>query len=143
MVEIEINYQAGKIVKKKFLEDLANSTFKLLKIKGKQKISLGLVTNAEIKKNNRIYRKKNKVTDVLSFSEKDQKFCFPTEKNYLGEILICYSQAVLQAKKYNKTVKEELSLLFVHGLLHLLGYDHQKQKDHAKMKKLEQDILSK
>jgi probable rRNA maturation factor len=61
----------------------------------------------------------------------------------LGEILICLPQAKRQAKEYGNTEQRELSFLFVHGLLHLLGYDHMKKEDEEIMFPLQEKILRK
>ena len=103
---------------------------------GRQKnISLALLTDPEIKKLNRVYRKKNKATDVLSF--------VINSEDTLGEVLISLEQARIAARKENKSLKSQLQLLSIHGILHLLGYDHEKsQKEAKKQKELEEDILS-
>jgi len=141
MVELEINQKLGKKIPKIFWLKLASKTLKLLKNKNQLKISLAIISEAEIKKYNKIYLGHNRVTDVLSFGEKQVRSKFPDDKNFLGEILICYTQAARQAKKNGQAIKEELALLFVHGLLHLLGYDHQKIKEAVIMKELEENIL--
>lgn len=85
--------------------------------RGIETISLAFVGKEEMKKLNKKYRGKGKPTDVLSFELK--------EKNYLGEIVIC--------PEVVKEKKEEIIEVFVHGILHLLGYDHEKSKKEARM----------
>ena len=98
-------------------------------------ISLALLTDLEIKELNRVYRKKNKATDVLSF--------VINSEDTLGEVLISLEQARIAAKKENKSLKVQLQLLSIHGILHLLGYDHEKsQKEEQKQKELEEEILN-
>jgi len=80
-------------------------------------ISLVFVSKEEIKKLNNKFRKKNKPTDVLSFNI--------NEGNYLGEVVICPEVVRLNAKKYKVSMKDELIKMFVHGILHLCGYDHE------------------
>ena len=98
-------------------------------------ISLAFVGKEEIKKLNKKFRKKNKPTDVLSFSAQGG----PAggwnleEKNYLGEIVICPEIVRENAKKYGVTIKYETTKMFVHGILHLLGYDHEKSKREAEI----------
>ncbi len=77
---------------------------------------------------NRLYRKKDKVTDVLSFE-------LP-----LGDVLICYPQAKRQAAERGHTVTQEVVDLIIHGVLHALGYDHEKLKDARLMLPLQQKI---
>lgn len=105
------------------------------KFKISQSISIALVKKAEIKKFNNLYRGQNKITDVLSFNIDSQQI--------LGEIVICLDKAKEQAQENKKSLKSELQLLTVHGILHLLGYDHEQSlAEEKKQKKTEQEILS-
>ncbi|MCX6720160.1 MAG: rRNA maturation RNase YbeY [Candidatus Staskawiczbacteria bacterium] len=101
-----------------------------------ENISLAFVEKGEIKKLNKKFRNKNKPTDVLSFNL--------GERGYLGEIVICPEIVAGNAKKYGKTIKSEMIKVFVHGILHLLGYDHEKSKaEEVKMQEREEVYLSK
>ena len=94
-----------------------------------------LLTNKTIIKNlNKKFRKKNKETDVLSFPIKSH-----LNKNYKGDIAICYEIINFRSKKTNFNI--EFDKMWIHGLLHLLGYNHIKQKDYKLMLRREQDIL--
>ncbi len=116
-----------------WLLDLEKVIKKELKVN--KQISLALVDKKEIKKFNKVYRKKDNITDVLSFTLDDEYV--------LGEIIICLEQARKQAKEKKETLKSELQLLTVHGILHLLGYDHEKGFKYAKeQEKKEQEILN-
>ena len=104
--------------------------------------SIRLTGNKEIKNLNKKFRKKNKSTDVLSFPfyKKNQlNNKIRKEKEvYLGDIIINLSQV---KKKNNKSkFKEELNKLWIHGLLHLLGYDHKSNSQYLQMQKLEKKI---
>ena len=102
----------------------------------KTTISLAFVNKAEMKKLNNEFRKKNKPTDVLSFELSEGKS--------LGEIIICSSVVKENAKKYKVSVKREMLKVFVHGILHLLGYDHEKSKSQVEiMEAKEKFYLSK
>ena len=104
------------------------------KIKLNKTVSIALLANQEIKELNKVYRHKNKITDVLSFNL--------DTKDILGEVLICYQQAKIQAKANNHSPKRELQTLTIHGLLHLSGYDHERSlAEQKKQEKLEQEIL--
>ncbi|MBT4349716.1 rRNA maturation RNase YbeY [bacterium] len=97
-------------------------------------ISIALINEDEIKQLNKVYRKKDAVTDVLSFNIDSPEI--------LGEIVICLSRAKEQAKQRKKTLKAELQLLTVHGILHLLGYDHELgDKQTVIQERMEQEIL--
>ena len=94
-----------------------------------------LLTNKTlIKKLNKKFRKKNRETDVLSFPIKSH-----FNKNYKGDIAICYEIINVRSKKTNFNI--ELDKMWVHGLLHLLGYNHVRLKDYKRMLSKEQNIL--
>tara|TARA_B100000886_G_scaffold207606_1_gene143561 strand:- start:1389 stop:1829 length:441 start_codon:yes stop_codon:yes gene_type:complete len=109
------------------------STMKSFKKKNFQ-FTLLLTNKTFIRKLNKKFRKKNKGTDVLSFPIKSN-----LNKNYKGDIAICYEIINLRSKKTNFDI--EFDKMWIHGLLHLLGYNHNKQKDYEQMLKREQDIL--
>jgi len=116
------------------------STVAKIVLKGENKesetISLAFVDAKEIKKLNKTFRKKNKPTDVLSFALE--------ENGYLGEIVICPEIVKENAAKYGVTAKQETMKVFIHGILHLLGYDHEKSKKEALiMEKKQEEYLSK
>ena len=109
------------------------SSIKLLKKKDFQ-FTLLLTNKTILKKLNKKFRKKNKETDVLSFPMKSN-----FNKSYKGDIAICYEIINLRSKKTNFNI--EFDKMWIHGLLHLLGYNHVKLKDYKKMLRREQDIL--
>ena len=100
--------------------------------------------DSEIKKLNNKFRKKNKVTDVLSFpfyKKKDLKDKLRKEKEiYLGDIIINLNK--VKNKSNKKKFKLEINKLWIHGLVHLFGYDHKKNKDFNSMQKVEKKFLS-
>ncbi len=106
------------------------------KIKGE--VEIIIVGDKEIKQLNRTYRGKDKITDVLSFAWQEDG-SVPT--NILGQIYICYPQIKRQAKTWRVTAKEEFARMLVHGLLHLVGYDHGDEKDSQKMFGLQEKIV--
>lgn len=107
------------------------------------RVGLVIVSDEQIREANKKYRNKDKVTDVLSFEFMTGEFVLPDKKKYLGEILISYSEAVRQAKQMRISIKKRLTQLFIHGLLHLLGYDHKKEKEIKEMKELEKLFFNK
>ena len=109
------------------------SLVKSLKKKNFQ-FTLFLTNKNIIKKLNKKFRKKNKETDVLSFPIKSH-----LDKNYKGDIAICYEIINLRSKKTNFNI--EFDKMWIHGLLHLLGYNHVKLKDYKQMLRKEQDFL--
>jgi len=127
-----------------FFENIVQTFAKVMKIKEPVEISLVLVGPGRIKKLNYQYRKKNRVTDVLSFPYQLTKKEFvesPDKIKQLGEIVICLARVKKQAKRLERDFRKELALVFVHGLLHLLGYDHQSKEQAEKMKEMEERIL--
>ena len=101
-----------------------------------------LTNSLNIKKLNKKFRKQNKSTDVLSFPFFSQKkFKFNRKKNmYIGDIAICYEIINIRSKKTNFFL--EFDKVWVHGFLHLLGYNHIKNKDYFKMNRIEKRILN-
>lgn len=95
----------------------------------------------EIRYLNKTYRSNDSVTDVISFAlEDDKTFKNPTFR-ILGDIYICNKRALEQAENYGHSYLRELSFLTIHGLLHLLGYDHMKPEDEKVMFSLQEEIL--
>ncbi len=99
-----------------------------------------LSNNKNIKKLNKIFRKKNKSTDVLSFPLK--KKIKISKNTYLGDIIISYNYLDKPRSQDLKLFKEKVIKIFIHGFLHLLGFDHKKNKDYFKMIK-EENLLFK
>jgi probable rRNA maturation factor len=108
-------------------------------------VGLGLVITGDdqIRGLNRRYLSRNRVTDVLAFSLREGEFVpLPDGILYLGEAVISLPQARRQAREWGHRLEEELSLLVVHGVLHLLGYDDEDPGSQERMRRREQDILS-
>jgi probable rRNA maturation factor len=107
--------------------------------------SLLLSNNLNIKKLNKNFRNKNKSTDILSFPLNDKIKIF--KKTYIGDIIISYNFIDKPKSQNLKIFKQKLIKTFIHGFLHLLGFDHVKNKDYTKMlseeKQLYQSVISK
>lgn len=106
-------------------------------------MSVTFVEKEQIHNLNLNYRNIDKETDVISFAfldDKNEIICgdYPVD---LGEIYICYDVALENAKRYGNSIERELSFLFIHGLLHLFGYDHMTKKDEEIMFPLQENIL--
>ncbi len=93
-------------------------------------LSIALVGDKEMRPLNAKYRKKNKITDVLSFFIAEQP---QSGAVLLGDVVISVEQARRQAQERNKTLKSEMVTLLIHGILHLLGYDHERSPRQAKI----------
>jgi len=128
------------------LTRLTEKTFNKLKVKGNYIVELNFVDNKTIKKINKKYRKLDKVTDVISFAflelGKGEIKIKSKEPQFLGEIDISIDKIISQAKEFKHSFQYELVYLYIHGLLHLLGYDHvHNEKEEKIMFTLEDNIL--
>ncbi len=101
-------------------------------------ICLRIVDEHEAKTLNKKYRKINKATNVLSFPAEIPSHL---QIDFLGDIVICAPIVTLEAQEYNKDLNNHWAHLFIHGILHLQGYDHEKEIDAEKMESLEIKIL--
>ena len=122
-----------------FFQKICNAFPKKYKFLNKKvSFSLLLSNNKNIQKLNKIFRKKNKPTDILSFPlTKKVKI---SKQTYLGDIIISYN-FINKPKSLNKKLfNEKLIKIFIHGFLHLLSFDHKKNKDYLKMFKEEEQI---
>ena len=104
--------------------------------------SIIFVDEKTIQDINRDYRGIDRVTDVISFAFEDNGKLVYNDRRLLGEIYICIPRMKEQALEYGHSEKRELSFLAVHGLLHLLGYDHMNEKDEKIMFALQELILN-
>ena len=142
MLKLETNNQTKYRIPRKKMNDILVLTKKMLKKSRKQDVSLAFVSSATIKKLNKQYRRKNQVTDVLSFIDNDWPAA-ESGDNYLGEIIICPQRAKAQARELNHSFTREVCRLALHGYLHLNDYDHIKAKEAKKMEALEEKIMLK
>lgn len=120
-----------------FFSDIAEEVFKFLGLENNDyEISLLMTNDEVIREYNNQYRGKDKPTDVLSFPME--------EDNILGDIAISYDTAKRQAEENEINIDRETAFLFIHGLLHLLGYDHEtSEEDEKEMFELQEKILKK
>lgn len=145
-MELEINNTTSIDVT--MYEELFNRLFKKtllhLKISENSIMSVTFVSKDEIHQINKDYRNIDRPTDVISFAFLDDKSEIIVGDDIpldLGEIYICYEVADENRKNYNNSIKREICFLFVHGLLHLLGYDHMTKEDEEIMFPLQEVIL--
>ena len=105
-------------------------------------LSIAIVEVLEMTQLNEKYRGKEGPTDVLSFECDDLCAAEPDEPVTLGDVVIAPEVAEAQAEEYGHTVEQELNLLLVHGVLHLLGYDHEADTDASVMQARERALLT-
>ena len=124
-----------------FLDDVIKRTLKHEKVK-KANFSIVLVDNEKIQYLNKNYRNIDRITDVISFAFEDNERMVYNNVRFLGEIYICIPRMIEQAESYGHSETRELAFLTVHGLLHLLGYDHMTEEDEKEMFTLQEVILN-
>ena len=123
-------------VKRPGLQKAARAAFRSAGGQGAGALTVMVTDDAQVQELNRVYRRVDAPTDVLAFAQAGgaDGFIAPRgETQYWGDIIISYARAMEQAATYGHPVEEELSLLVVHGMLHLLGYDHEQAGDKANM----------
>ena len=153
-MEMELNVQPENLLlpskAKETVQNVLQQAADLLELGPEVEISVLLVDNETIRSLNRDYRAKDSATDVLSFPMEEAMdgepepavIGGPTER-LLGDLVISVEMAVAQAAEYGHSVERELAFLSVHGLLHLLGYDHESGVEaEAAMQAEEKRILS-
>ncbi len=133
------SYKFSKI----FFRKAVDAVLKAMSLKKMPEFSLVLLSEPDIKKINKEYRKKNKPTSVLAFPSKDFKKIKNFEERQAGDIFLCPDYIKKEAKKTKETLNYRLTVLFIHGILHLLGFDHKENKDALKMEALERKVLRK
>ncbi|MFI3260148.1 MAG: rRNA maturation RNase YbeY [bacterium] len=131
----EYGYEIPKIINK-----IIKKVLKKEKVK-KALFTIIFVDDTEIQRINKEYRNKDSVTDVISFALNDNNDNFKSKINVLGDIYISIPKMQAQAKEYGHTEVRELSFLIVHGLLHLLGYDHIEKEDEIEMFRKQEEVL--
>jgi len=150
-INIHIEQELNVTINEDWLRSIALDTLNAESIK--QPVELGLViTDTEtVWQLNKTYRDKDEPTDVLSFqmvhqSEQEPESFFiapPDGFHHLGEVVISYPQTVQQAKDQGHNIDQELAFLTIHGILHLLGYDHEKPEEGRLMQAREKVIIEK
>ena len=124
-----------------YLNEVINHTLEVMDAK-ESIFTIIFVTKEEIHELKKQYRGVDRVTDVISFALEDAHDVSLSDIRVLGDIYICIDRMKEQAIEYNHSETRELSFLTVHGLLHLLGYDHQTKEDEEVMFNLQRKILS-
>tara|TARA_Y100000766_G_C18569894_1_gene441869 strand:+ start:174 stop:623 length:450 start_codon:yes stop_codon:yes gene_type:complete len=144
MVEISYNIKSLEWNKnlpsyKKCISNSVNQTFKIIKFSSNNEVSISflLTSNSEIKLLNQRYRNKNKPTNVLSFPMNEKI----ENKNYLGDVVISCEKIIDESYEQNIKKYKYLSKMTIHGVLHLLGYKHDTDRQFNKMNSIEKNIL--
>ncbi len=131
-MDISITNLTTAQVDENFLVRIAQIVLQQEKSSVKAGVSIVLSGENFIKKLNYKYRGKNRVTDVLAFSLGKASFPLLKEgEDDLGEVVICLSEVKKNAKKFQTASEKELARVVIHGILHLLGYDHEQSEQEA------------
>ena len=107
-----------------------------LDLSARSELCVSLVSDGDMRELNRQYREIDATTDVLCFPQKSD-----VNPDLLGDIVISYQTALRHSRRLEITVEEELRLLIVHAVLHLLGFDHKKKKEREIMREKEKEVL--
>jgi len=140
---VEANLDSG------WLQGIARQVLAAQGTGSEAELGLVIATEERVKQLNRDYLGRDEPTDVLAFSAREEvgadlpPFIQPPDGVlHLGEVIISYPQAVIQADEHQHSVKKELAILIIHGVLHLLGYEHDKPELERQMRAREAEILS-
>lgn len=134
---IEVSNQT---VDKINIRKIKNSVRKILRLLNKNlNLSIVFVPPTEMKRINQKWRNKNTITDILSFGG----LSLPFKQAFDGELILCSKQIKKQAQKIKHPQEKELVWLLIHGILHVLGYDHRSEKEEKRMNSLVQFIFNK
>ena len=138
MALIGIRNLQNKRIDTKWLKGAAASTLDLESVGREKEVGIVLVDGEKMKDLNEKFRGRKMVTDVLAFPLRDN---LVSTKDLLGEVIICVERAKQEACKRKHSLKEELTLLLVHGILHLLDYRDEKLGERKIMQEREKEIL--
>jgi probable rRNA maturation factor len=148
-IGIHVEEEFRGVVDGGWVKKIARQILKAEGVAPPYEVSLVFTDSETVKQLNRDYRGVDEPTDVLAFymlpqKEADDSFALPPDGvTRLGEVIISYPRAVEQAKEQGHSTERELALLIIHGILHLLGYDHEEPEEEAEMRTREKALLEK
>ena len=142
-----IYLEEGQVMEESLLKKMEEAAGVLFEQEGvdgeRAEISLTLVSLEEIRELNRDYRDVDRETDVLSFPQFESVEDMPEFGELcLGDVVICLDKVEEQAKEFGHSFERELIYLFVHSLLHLLGYDHMEEDEKKEMRQREEAVMT-
>jgi len=146
-IGIHVEEKFRGMVDEGWVRRIAQTVLKAEGVAPPYEVSLVFTDSETVKQLNRDYRGVDDPTDVLAFYMLPQKgadsaFALPPDGvTRLGEVIVSYPQAVEQAKEQGHSPERELALLIIHGILHLLGYDHEEPEEESKMRERERELL--
>jgi len=146
---IEIRNLTTSQIDESFIKKIAEIVFKEENVKKETELSIAFIGSGRMRKLNKIWRNKNRATDILAFPELKvacEKFRLGKSSKIavIGEIVICLREIKKNAKRFKTSANKELARVIAHGILHLLGYDHEKSEEKAeRMRKREEEYIKK
>jgi probable rRNA maturation factor len=146
-IDIHVEEEFRGVVDEGWARRIAQTVLKAEGVALPYEVSLVFTDSETVKQLNRDYREVDEPTDVLAFhmlpqKEVDDSFALPPDGvTRLGDVVISYPQAVEQAREQGHSPERELALLVIHGVLHLLGYDHEGSEEEAQMRTREKELL--
>jgi len=146
-IEVFVGDQFRGLVNRGWVKKIVRQALKAEGAIPPYEVSLVFTDSETVQRLNRDYRDVDEPTDVLAFymlprNGPDFSFTLPPDGvSRLGEVIISYPQAAAQAKEQKHSLKRELALLVIHGMLHLLGYDHERPDEESKMRGRERELL--
>jgi probable rRNA maturation factor len=148
-IDVRFSPEISPAVEKNWLRGVARRALQLERLMEQAELSIILTTDEEVRRLNREYRGIDAPTDVLSFpmgaetTEGGQDaFLAPEGVRMLGDVVISYPQAVRQAVEYGHSLQREVGFLTVHGILHLLGLDHETPEEERVMFAKQEEVLA-
>jgi len=147
-LDIDVDERFRPLVDETWMEQVVQKALEVGGTEATVELSLVIADDETVQRLNKQYRGVDEPTDVLSFAflEDHPDFPFPLAPGglpHLGEVVISYPRAAQQAVEEGHPVEQELALLIAHGVLHLLGYEHQEREEERVMKAKEAEILAK
>lgn len=140
-VHVRVDEPFQTLVDEADLQDVVARTLSRENVQNGE-VTVVITDDETVRDLNRTYRGVDRATDVLSFPMQEGDAPLPPgEVPYLGDVIIAFPVAATQASRYGHTVQEELRLLTVHGILHLLGYDHTTPEEEAEMWRRQEAVL--
>ncbi|WP_029513160.1 rRNA maturation RNase YbeY [Mycoplasmopsis primatum] len=143
MVQVNINVENGKSFNfKDEYEKILSNLQEYFHLKNKDVyVDVSIVDNQKIQKLNKQYRGKDYATDILSFDFGDREVYKDLPILLLGELVISHEKVEEQAKEFGHSLKREYCYLYTHGLVHLMGYDHETETERTEMNQIVDDIF--
>ena len=154
-INVLIDEELEACIDMDWLQSIAEQVLVTQDVSSDVEFGLVIASQERVRQLNRRYRRKDKPTDVLAFALLPEQpaqgmpgtdfpsfVTPPDDVLHLGEVIISYPQAVTQAEEHRHSIKREIAILLIHGVLHLLGYEHDKPLLKHKMAAREMEILS-